>query len=134
MHPIIAELISAGPVITDGAWGTNTAVITDGAWGTQLQLRGMPLGSTPDTWNLDHPKEVEDVARAYVEAGSQIILTNTFCSNRFILGRHGLADKVGRYQSHRRGNFQKGRPRQGQGLRFDRAQRSNAFDGRREHG
>jgi 5-methyltetrahydrofolate--homocysteine methyltransferase len=94
MHPTITKLISSGPVITDGAWGTGTAVITDGAWGTQLQLRGMPLGSTPDTWNLDHPKEVEEVARAYVEAGSQIILTNTFCSNRFILGRHGLADKI----------------------------------------
>ena len=94
MHPTIAELISAWPVVTDGAWGTNTAVITDGAWGTQLQIRGMPSGSTPDIWNLEHPKEVEAVARAYVEAGSQVILTNTFCSNRFILGRHGLAKKA----------------------------------------
>jgi methionine synthase I (cobalamin-dependent) len=54
----------------------------------------MPVGSTPDTWNLIQPEKVEEVARAYVEAGSQVILTNTFGANRFILGRHGLADKV----------------------------------------
>jgi 5-methyltetrahydrofolate--homocysteine methyltransferase len=94
MHPTIAKLVSAKPVITDGAWGTNSPVITDGAWGTQLQLRGMPVGSCPDAWNLTNPDKVEEVARAYVDAGSQVILTNTFGANRFILGRHGLADKV----------------------------------------
>ena len=94
MHPTIAKLISTRPVITDGAWGTNNPVITDGAWGTQLQIRGMPVGSTPDAWNLLQPEKVEEVARSYVEAGSQVILTNTFGANRFILGRHGLADKV----------------------------------------
>jgi 5-methyltetrahydrofolate--homocysteine methyltransferase len=94
MHPTIAKLIAARPVISDGAWGTNGPVISDGAWGTQLQIRGMPLGSTPDTWNLVQPEKVEEVARAYVEAGSQVILTNTFGANRFILGRHGMGDKV----------------------------------------
>ena len=94
MHSTIANLISAGPVLADGAWGTNTAVITDGAWGTQLQLRGMPAGTIPDAWNLLNPQAVEEVGRAYVEAGSQVILTNTLLANRFILGRHGLADKV----------------------------------------
>ena len=69
-------------------------MISDGAWGTQLQIRGMPLGSTPDAWNLVQPEKVEEVARAYVDAGSQVILTNTFGANRFILGRHGLGDKV----------------------------------------
>ncbi|HEY4759190.1 MAG TPA: homocysteine S-methyltransferase family protein, partial [Thermoguttaceae bacterium] len=44
--------------------------------------------------NLTQPDIVEDVARAYVEAGSQVILTNTFGANRFILGRHKLGDKV----------------------------------------
>jgi len=82
MHATIERLTSAGPVITDGAWGT------------QLQQRGLPLGTCPDAWNLKHPKRVEEVARAYVEAGSQVILTNTFGANRFILARHGLADKV----------------------------------------
>lgn len=70
------------------------AVVTDGAWGTQLQERGLGVGACPDQWNLSHPERVEEVPRAYVEAGSQIILTNTFGANRFTLARHGLADKV----------------------------------------
>ena len=82
MHETIRQLTSAGPVVTDGAWGT------------QLQQRGLPVGGCPDAWNLSEPEKVEQVARAYVEAGSQIILTNTFGANRFILGRHGLAEKV----------------------------------------
>jgi 5-methyltetrahydrofolate--homocysteine methyltransferase len=82
MHPTIAKLTSTGPVVTDGAWGT------------QLQQRGLPVGACPDAWNLAQPKKVEEVARAYVEAGSRVILTNTFGANRFILARHGLADKV----------------------------------------
>jgi methionine synthase I (cobalamin-dependent) len=56
-------------------------LITDGAWGTELQARGLPPGTMPDTWNLTHPERVEAVARAYVEAGSQVILTNTFRAN-----------------------------------------------------
>lgn len=56
-------------------------LITDGAWGTELQARGLPLGTTPDTWNLTNPGHVEAVARAYAEAGSQVILTNTFRAN-----------------------------------------------------
>jgi len=82
MHPTIARLTSVGPVPTDGAWGT------------QLQLLGLPTGACPDAWNLTQPDEVERVARAYVEAGSRVILTNTFGSNRFILARHELAAKV----------------------------------------
>jgi 5-methyltetrahydrofolate--homocysteine methyltransferase len=82
MHATIAKLISAGPAATDGAWGT------------QLQLRGLPLGACPDGWNLTEPAKVEEVACCYVEAGSHIILTNTFGANRFVLARHGLAEKV----------------------------------------
>ncbi len=82
MHPTVAQWVSSAPVLTDGAWGT------------QLHQRGLEVGACPDAWNLTHPQEVEAVARAYVEAGSQIILTNTFGSNRLVLGRHGLADQV----------------------------------------
>jgi methionine synthase I (cobalamin-dependent) len=46
-----------------------------------LQARGLDPGTAPDTWNLTHPERVEAVARAYVEAGSQVILTNTFRAN-----------------------------------------------------
>lgn len=60
-------------------------LITDGAWGTQLQAQGLALGVVPDTWNLTHPERVESVARSYVEAGSQVILTNTFRANRLAM-------------------------------------------------
>jgi len=83
MHPLIEELIKDGPVVTDGSWGT------------QLQKRGLDEGENPDSWNLTHPDRVESVARQYVDAGSQVILTNTFGANRFILERSGYADEVG---------------------------------------
>lgn len=62
-------------------WLAGGLLITDGAWGTELQARGLEPGAAPDTWNLTHPEQVEAVARAYVEAGSQVILTNTFRAN-----------------------------------------------------
>ena len=82
MHETIERLIAGGPVVTDGAWGT------------QLQQRGLAVGACPDAWNLAQPEKVEEVARAYVEAGSQVILTNTFGANRFLLARHKLDDRV----------------------------------------
>jgi methionine synthase I (cobalamin-dependent) len=82
MHKTIAELTCAGPVVTDGAWGT------------QLQQQGLQPGDCPDAWNLTHPDNVEQVARSYVAVGSQVILTNTFGANRFVLDRHGLAGQV----------------------------------------
>ena len=62
-------------------WLAGGLLITDGAWGTELQARGLAPGAVPDIWNLTHPKQVEAVARAYVEGGSQVILTNTFRAN-----------------------------------------------------
>lgn len=82
MHETIRELLAGGPVVTDGGWGT------------ELQARGLPVGACPEAWNLEHPDRVEDVARAYVEAGSQVILTNTFGGNPFVLARHQLHDRV----------------------------------------
>ena len=64
-----------------GEWLAGGLLITDGAWGTQLQAQGLEPGAPPDTWNLTHPDRVEAVARGYVEAGSQVILTNTFRAN-----------------------------------------------------
>lgn len=75
-------------------WLGDRPLITDGAWGTQLQARGLEPGVIPDTWNLEHPELVESVARAYVEAGSEVILTNTFRANAVTLGEAGLAGQV----------------------------------------
>jgi len=81
MHPLIQQLISKGPILTDGAWGT------------ELQARGLGLGEFPDAWNLSHPDRVSEVAKSYVKAGSRIILTNTFGANRLRLASDGLAGK-----------------------------------------
>lgn len=62
-------------------WLKDGPLLTDGAWGTQLQALGLEPGRAPDYWNLEYPDRVFSVARAYVEAGSRIILTNTFRSN-----------------------------------------------------
>lgn len=69
-------------------------IVTDGAWGTQLQALGLRAGACPDEWNLSQPSLVEQVPRAYVEAGSRVVLTNTFRANRVALGDFGLADKA----------------------------------------
>lgn len=79
---LIETLTATGPVLTDGAWGT------------QLQARGLPAGEVGDFWNLAHPERVEQVACAYVDAGSQIILTNTFRANRIALDRYPERERV----------------------------------------
>lgn len=82
MHALIERLLAERPVITDGAWGT------------ELQKRGLEPGSPADAWNIEHPERVEAVARGYMEAGSRIILTNTFQANRIALDRHGFGERV----------------------------------------
>ncbi|MDY6913673.1 MAG: homocysteine S-methyltransferase family protein [Planctomycetota bacterium] len=69
--------------------------VTDGAWGTQLQRMGLPAGSPPELWNVENASAVEEVARGYVEAGSDVIITNTFGANRFVLQKHGAGERVG---------------------------------------
>jgi methionine synthase I (cobalamin-dependent) len=67
-------------------------VITDGGWGTEFQKRGLKVGRASDIWNRTHPGDVEAVASAYVQAGSQVILTNTFRSNPVALAATGAAE------------------------------------------
>lgn len=73
-------------------WLAGGVMISDGAWGTQLQARGLPSGTTPDAWNLTHADQVESVARSYAEAGSQVILTNTFRANAVAMQGTSEAD------------------------------------------
>ncbi len=72
----------------------DSPVLLDGGWGTQLQLRGLRPGECPDAWSITRPDAVEAVARGYVEAGSNVILTNTFGANHLTLARHGLESKM----------------------------------------
>jgi len=69
-------------------------LVADGAMGTMLQAAGLPEGTAPESWNLTHPEKILDLHRAYLEAGAQIILTNSFGGSRFRLGKKGLQDKV----------------------------------------
>jgi 5-methyltetrahydrofolate--homocysteine methyltransferase len=73
-------------------WLAAGLMISDGAWGTQLQARGLAPGTNPDTWNLTHPDKVEAVARAYSDAGSQVILTNTFRANAIAMPELSTGD------------------------------------------
>jgi homocysteine S-methyltransferase len=69
-------------------------LVADGAMGTMLHGRGVSFDQCFDALNLSDPALIADVHRAYIEAGAQIILTNTFGANRFKLSKHGLEDKV----------------------------------------
>ncbi len=68
--------------------------IADGATGTNLQQRGLPPGQPGEVFVLHHPQAVEELAREFVIAGAQIILTCTFGGNRVRLRRAGLEDEL----------------------------------------
>ena len=69
-------------------------LLGDGAMGTQLQQAGLESGGCGEAWNLDHPERVLKIQRAYAEAGSDCIITNTFGASRIMLERHGQADRT----------------------------------------
>ncbi|HEY8869664.1 MAG TPA: homocysteine S-methyltransferase family protein [Candidatus Limnocylindrales bacterium] len=71
-----------------------TTILADGAMGTMLFAAGLQFGDPPEVWNLTQPDVVRRVHRGYLEAGSRILLTNTFGANRLRLGLHGLERRV----------------------------------------
>jgi len=73
---------------------SKTHILLDGAMGTMLFSKGLVSGSAPDEWNLSHPDEVRSVHRSYIEAGSQIILTNSFGGSRLRLAQHHLEGNI----------------------------------------
>lgn len=66
----------------------------DGAMGTQLFARGVGAGVCNDYLNIESPDMVTDVHNAYLDAGSDAVITNTFGANKYALERHGYSDKV----------------------------------------
>jgi len=69
-------------------------ILADGAMGTMLHGRGIGFDKCFDELNLTNPASVADIHREYIEAGAQLVITNTFGANRFKLTKHGLEDQV----------------------------------------
>ncbi|HLV35599.1 MAG TPA: betaine--homocysteine S-methyltransferase [Spirillospora sp.] len=69
-------------------------IVADGGMGTMLFSAGLKRGEAPELWNSERPDVVRRIQKAYLEAGAQIILTNSFGGNRVRLGMHGLAGRV----------------------------------------
>ena len=69
-------------------------MLCDGAMGSMLQNKGVTIEKCLDELNLTQPALVADIHRQYIDAGAQIIQTNTFGANRFKLERHGLQDQL----------------------------------------
>ena len=69
-------------------------ILADGAMGTMLFSAGLQFGDPPEAWNLSHPDVVRRIHRSYLDAGSRILMTNTFGGNRLRLSLHNLDRRV----------------------------------------
>jgi len=65
-------------------------LVSDGAWGTFLHLKGLKADECPESWNLQRPEDVLEIASSYVEAGADIVLTNSFGASPLKLEGYGL--------------------------------------------
>jgi 5-methyltetrahydrofolate--homocysteine methyltransferase len=77
------------PLLAERPW-----LLADGATGSNLFTRGLQSGDAPELWNAEHPTHIAELARAFVEAGADIILTNTFGGTRYRLKLHQAAGRV----------------------------------------
>jgi methionine synthase I (cobalamin-dependent) len=73
---------------------TRPWLLADGATGTSLFDLGLQSGDSPELWNVDYPDRVQAHYRAFIDAGSDIVLTNSFGGTRYRLALHQAADRV----------------------------------------
>ena len=81
------------PTITSTA-KSGKILVSDGAWGTFLQQKGLQVGECPELWNLTHPDQVRDIALSYIEAGADMIQTNSLGGSSLKLEYYGLTGQV----------------------------------------
>ncbi len=73
---------------------TGQPILLDGAMGTMLMDAGLERGDPPEEWNVLHPERIRKIHRAYIQAGSRVVLTNSFGGTAFRLEMHNLQDRV----------------------------------------
>lgn len=69
-------------------------LVSDGAWGTFLQKKGLLPGECPEQWNVTRSEDIFDIAKSYIDAGADMIETNSFGGNYFKLKGYGLENQV----------------------------------------
>jgi len=81
----------AGPLDRLEARGV---LVGDGAWGTMLMARGLKIGESPESFNLTHPEILIEIAELYLDAGADLVTTNTFGGSPLNLASHSLQEST----------------------------------------